>query len=329
MSLTTVLKTVLWNPDERRPRAAWRVLAYFILIVIGSQVVLGVALVGVALVMAAVGQGLDLSDEVGLSLVAAVIAGPLVVVGSLLMALWPDRRLVRPGLGLQLDRAWWLDCAFGLVLGAALMAVIFAVELALGWVEITGTFSPGLFDLPPLLALLGAAVLFLMVGIYEEVMARGYLLRNLSEGAFPKQIGPRAATLIGWAFSSSIFGLLHALNPNASTISTVNLIVAGFFLGLAPILTGRIGLAIGLHITWNFFQGNVFGFPVSGNGDLPTVIDIQQGGPELWTGGAFGPEAGLLGLAAIAVGSLLILAWTRWREGQLRVFTNWAVYDKK
>jgi CAAX protease family protein len=131
------------------------------------------------------------------------------------------------------------------------------------------------------------------------------------------------AVVLAWAISSSLFGLGHLGNPNATTVSTVNIAFAGLLLGIGYVLTGRLAIPVGLHITWNFFQGNVFGFPVSGLEPVgATVFSIEQGGPLLFTGGVFGPEAGLLDIAATLVGSLLILLWVRIRSGKAVIETS-------
>jgi membrane protease YdiL (CAAX protease family) len=256
------------------------------------------------------------------------ISAALAISGAAVLGGWLLDRRRFVDFGFSLCRGWWVDFCFGLALGALLMAAIFAVELALGWVTVTDIWrSSGAIAFP--VAILVPLIAFLLVGYYEELLVRGYLLRNLAEGLGFRPISARWSLLLAWLLTSALFGFLHAGNPNASFISSFNIGLAGFFLGLGIVLTGELAIPIGLHIAWNFFQGNVFGFPVSGTRvSDATVFAIRQGGPEQWTGGAFGPEAGLIGLSAIAVGSGLILLWVRWRTGHLSFHRPFAEYHK-
>ena len=317
------LSWIFWNAAERRVRAMWRLLAFGLLFVIGA-LPLGVAFGLTAYLTSA--AGFDPSAT------PYLIAGAAAALLSCFLSVWVagrflDRRRFAD-FGFHLGRAWWRDLAFGLALGALLMTGIFLAERAAGWVQIVGTFQTGAAGQPFGLAILAPLVLFLCVGIYEELLARGYLLRNLAEGFNFAALGPRGALLLAWALSSALFGLGHAGNPNATPISTLSLMLAGLFLGLGYVLTGELAIPIGLHITWNFFQGNVFGFPVSGNSmNQVTFVAIEQRGPELWTGGAFGPEAGLIGILALLVGSALIVLWVRRTRGGVALHDQLARYS--
>ncbi len=313
-----MIKAFFINPIEQRLRAGWRLLVQFLLLFILT----GLLSALVSLVL----RGLRSAGATNLNWIAAMLSSlsilAAIVGGSLIAARWVDRHPFGD-FGFHFNRRWWLDFAFGLALGAVLMAFIFGVELAAGWVRMT----PGEQTGAEFWGGIGVSVvLFFCVGIYEELFSRGYMLRNLAEGLNLRFIGPKGSLLIAYLVSSSIFGALHAGNPNATLISTLNLIVAGLFLGLGFVLTGELAISIGLHMTWNFFQGNVFGFPVSGSGTSASFITIQQGGPEIWTGGAFGPEAGLIGLSAILLGSLLIVLWVRYRYGRVSLCRDLAMY---
>ena len=220
--------------------------------------------------------------------------------------------------GFHLGAGWWLDLLFGIFLGGLLMSVIFFVELGLGWVGVVGvfeTFGTGVSFLPSMLL---PVVMYLCVGIYEETVFRGYQLKNGAEGLNYPALGPRGAVLVAWVLSSVFFGLLHANNPNASLISTLNIVLAGLMLGFGYVLSGELAIPIGLHIAWNFFQGAVYGFPVSGFGPFgATFVATRPEGPDLWTGGPFGPEAGLLAPPAMLLRLLLIALWTRLRTGKI------------
>ena len=109
-------------------------------------------------------------------------------------------------------------------------------------------------------------------------------------------------------------------------ISTLNIILAGVLMGLPYLLTGELAISLGLHIAWNLFEGTIYGFPVSGSAPTRHLIAMQQGGPELWTGGAFGPESGLLAVIMILIGCGLILVWLKWRYKQLALPPEIAQY---
>ncbi|MCL4535476.1 MAG: CPBP family intramembrane metalloprotease [Bacteroidetes bacterium] len=329
---------LFWNRVEGRPRAFWRLLAQSVMFLV-AIVVFGVlsSAFALAFLTRTGGTPLSIADPAALREVAgkSPLFMALNIVGSLLAAVVSVGVAVRlldrrpfADLGFHFDRDWWLDLAFGLGLGALLMVMIFLVEWALGWVSVTSTLEPGPSGLPFGLAVLGGLVGFVGVGIYEELFSRGYQLRNLAEGLNFDGIGPAGALVLAWLISSAVFGLLHAGNPNATLVSILNLLVAGLFLGLGFVLTGELAISIGLHITWNFFQGYVFGFPVSGLARSASFIAIAQGGPEGWTGGAFGPEAGIVGLAATVVGGLLTVAWVRRHYGCVGLYTSLARYSR-
>lgn len=298
----SALTSVFWNRDEGRLRALWRLIL---------QNVVMIACLAVAMTASMLVAPLK-----SFATIAQYVAVSVGIVGSVwLTGRFIDRRRFSD-FGVHLNRSWFKDFAFGLGLGAFLMALIFVVEYACGWITVTSVLAGG--NIGSLLPSLGAAlILFIGVGIHEEFMSRGYHLKNLAEGFSP--LGRRAAIALSVLVSSAVFGLLHANNPNASAISTFNIFLAGIFLAAGYILTGELGISIGLHITWNFFQGPVFGFPVSGGTFGPSVFGIEQGGSDVITGGAFGPEAGLIGLAAMLVGTVLIAIRVRMRNGELRL----------
>ena len=140
---------------------------------------------------------------------------------------------------------------------------------------------------------------------------RGYQIRNLAEG-LPLRNNPRFAVALAWIGTSLLFGLAHRLNPNATFLGGFNVFLAGLLLGLGYILTGQLGLSIGLHIATNFFQGFVFGYATSGATMAARLISTRVNGPEIWTGGAFGPEAGLVVTGLALLNALLILIWVKY-----------------
>jgi uncharacterized protein len=324
----------LWNEQERRLRALLRlagqtVLMFFLIAVFSfPALLLGMAVQGEAPETAGPEMTLFLEEMIAdspllfLMLTLASLAG--ITLSIWIAGRWLDRRRF-VDFGFNFGRRWWRDFVFGLVLGAVLMAVVFIVQLGLGWITITETFYTPNGSFP--LLLLVVLIAFIAVGIQEELMVRGYHLRNIAEGLNHPALSPRTALILGYILSSIVFGILHIFNPHSTLLSTFNLFLAGLFLGFGYIITGQLAIPIGLHITWNFFQGNVFGFPVSGNPAGPTFIAIEQAGPELMTGGAFGPEAGILGILAMVLGTLLTYLWVRSTAGRVELKTHLAQYS--
>jgi hypothetical protein len=309
-----MIRTLLvpfWNEDERRLRAPWRLLLGAAVYLVGS---LAVGLVLSRGTLLALVGALDPAVTRALSV---TLNGVVVVAAVAVAAVLLDRRRY-VDYGFDVDRDWWLDLGFGLALGAALMTGVFVLELALGWVTVTDTFVAGPLGFAAEFALV--LVVFLWVGLYEELMTRGYVLTNLAEGlrlSWPVEVGRPAAVGLATLLSSALFGFLHAANPNATAVSSVAIGIAGVMLALGYVLTGDLAIPIGLHVTWNLFQGTVYGFPVSGIGLETSVVAVEQHGPSVATGGSFGPEAGLVGLAAMAVGSVAIVAYVRRRYGRV------------
>ncbi|BBL80382.1 hypothetical protein RxyAA322_22360 [Rubrobacter xylanophilus] len=306
---------------RRRPRALWRLLLQFALFALLAALFTSLF----AAVWFVLGpRASPAAPDAGrlASSPALFLLSTLASLAATLLSLWLagrylDRRPFRD-FGFCIDRGWWLDLFFGMLLGALLMSGIFLVQLALGWVEVVGTFSSDLPGVPFRTAILLPLAIFVCVGVYEEALSRGYQLRNMAEGLNHPALGPRGAIAAAWVLSSLFFGLLHFANPNATALSTLNVSLAGILLGAGYVLTGQLAIPIGLHITWNFFQGAVYGFPVSGLQSAgASFLQIEQSGPRIWTGGPFGPEAGLFDPVAVLVGCLLIALWVRLRHGKV------------
>lgn len=312
--MTYPVKSIVWNRTERRLRLPWRLLAAIIVfgvLTFGAQLLIQPFLLPVF-----IGLHLEPFGRVGRLLLLQFVQLFQFFIFAYVVGRFVDRRIFSD-FGFHLSRAWWLDLGFGLVLGWLLMSSIFVVELAAGWIRITGYFQT-ISEISFVSAFLVSALLFVFVGISEELLLRGYLLTNLAEGfRWFRWITPKAAVGAAVICSSAIFGIGHIANPNATPTSTFVITLGGIMLASGYVLTGELGIPIGLHISWNFFQTTVYGFSVSGLQLPVTVVATEQAGPQLLTGGAFGPEAGLIGVGAICIGTIAVVQWVKFREGSI------------
>ena len=280
------IKNIFISPDEPRLRAGWRILGQFILMGIFSAIFGSLFLI----------TGLA-------SLSVSILSSIFAITCSVIVARrFLDRRSFT-SLGFTRQRHTLKDLMVGIGIPGIMMGMIFLVEAGFGWLDFQGFIwevqSPA--DWIP--ELLIWTLVFLAVGYYEELLSRGYHLQNMEDG-----LNTVWAVLI----SSSIFGIAHLGNPNATWVSAVGILGAGIFLAYGYLRTRQMWLPIGLHIGWNFFEGPVFGFPVSGL-DTFRLLVHHATGPELFTGGAFGPEAGLLSIFAMLLGGWMINRYTQGR----------------
>jgi hypothetical protein len=281
--------------EERRLRAGWRLAIQFICMV---------ALMGIfGLPLEMLSRFLPgLSPQVIL-LGSTVITFLAITISVILARRTLDRRSFT-SLGLKWTAMGRRDLLVGIGLSGLIMGIVYLIEWAAGWLRFEG-FAWQIHSWGWILGgLLGSAIVFLLVGWYEELYFRGYLLQNLSDGL---------NLAWGVSLSAAIFAVAHFANPNLTLDALVGLFISGLFLAYGYLRTRQLWLPIGLHIGWNFFEGSVFGFPVSGVAYF-RLIEQTSLGPRLATGGEFGPEAGLIILPAILLGAILIYIYTRNRQ---------------
>lgn len=135
-------------------------------------------------------------------------------------------------------------------------------------------------------------------------MTRGLMLHTLMQG-----MNKYLALLI----VSLIFGAMHLLNDNVTWLSFLSISLAGIFLGISYVHNLSLYFPIGLHFAWNFFQGAVYGFEVSGH-QVHGLVSHTVSGPEVITGGPFGFEGSIIALPIIILASVAIHFWYKTSE---------------
>ncbi len=182
----------------------------------------------------------------------------------------------------------------GLLVGLSCFIIVVGIMMAFGFYRIKTVHFDGYTQLVQFF-------FFLPVAVGEEIIFRGFLFRMIDE-----RWNVWAALIV----STLVFGLVHASNPNATWWSTMAIALeSGILLGAAYKYSGSLYLPIGIHWSWNYSQGNIFGFAVSGNDFGTSIITPQIAGPDIFTGGEFGAEASVI---AVVVG-MLFASWFIWK----------------
>lgn len=186
------------------------------------------------------------------------------------------------------------DLLAGLGVAVLLYAVGFGTSLLMGTVDIASVeWVPR--------DLLGTLLFFLLVAVTEEVMLRGFVLgRMLSAGM---------NRFVALFLSSALFSAMHLFNPNFALLPFVNILLAGCLLGASFLYTRNLCFPVVLHWFWNWLQGPVLGYEVSGMDSGETLLTLRLTGSDLLTGGSFGFEGSLLCTVLLVVGTLAIIGY--------------------
>ena len=191
-------------------------------------------------------------------------------------------------------RNWLKYLVWGILLSLLQMGVI-ALVYQVGGI---GSFELNELSLEPILFILGLFPFWLLQGGTEEVATRGWLLTR---------IAARTNLPLAIAISSSLFGFLHLGNAGVTFLSVLNIILDGFLAGLLFIYTDSIWLVVAQHGTWNYVQGNLLGFQVSGTGADASIFSFTMGsGPDWLTGGEFGAEGSIITTLVLLLSVLIV-----------------------
>lgn len=216
------------------------------------------------------GTGLEIADE-AMMLVATLLAAALII------RFWDCHRDILRRLGLS---GGWCrrDVLCGTLVAVLIYAVGFLFLLAGGWIAVADIgVEWG--------SLVQAFLLMTLVSLAEETMVRGFVLGHLLDAGINR--------FVALVLSSLLFSSMHLANPNFSTTAFLNIFIAGLLLGSVFIYTRSLAFSVCLHLFWNWIQGPVLGFGVSGLASADSVLTLTLAPQTLMNGGDFGFEASL------------------------------------
>jgi membrane protease YdiL (CAAX protease family) len=274
---------------DDRVRPLWRIVLFAFAVITLSLVLWTIYMIAAGgLVHEPSALTEETSGEISLAIAALIVGWSL--------RRYVDRRSFS-SLGFALRGPWLALALTGVVFGAGMQAIAFAVEEIAGSTRVVA-FGPARTDVEIVAA---SAALFAVVAFFEEFCFRGYVLQNLWEG-----FGVWPAVIV----TSVLFAGVHLYNPNIATHAVqawIGIFAYALWACCSLVWTKSLWLAFGTHLGWNLFEGPVFGFPVSGLAmPFRTVIAQTASGPVWLTGGSFGPEAGVSSLVALALGLVVL-----------------------
>jgi len=266
--------TVFWGPDGLR--AGWGFLFYLIAFLLLQRFAVQLAW---ARDLGDSGLWSRMLEEFG-SFLAGLL--PAVVLARVERRPWGAYGLpLKPTFG----RLFWIGAVWGFLAISLLIFPIYELH----------AFVPGHVVLRGTRLLRFAAfwaVFFLLVGLYEDFLFRGYSQFTLTRG-----IGfwPAALAL------SCLFGLIHRENAGESWSGVLMAALIGLFFCFTLRRTGSLWFAIGFHATWDWGETFFYGVPDSGWVAPGRLLRPTLAGPNWVTGGSVGPEGSVFCLIVVAL----------------------------
>lgn len=287
----------------RRLTPWWGVIIIGILTAILSQVLSFPVVIAQVLLTGGVFE----ADKTGVSPVVLGFWSSLLLTvsfGALILLTWLwihfyERRGIT-SIGLEPQRGLFLY-GRGMLIGLTTFSTIVGILAPFGFiaVEVSDPAQVGMAALGGVLLILIPG--WVIQGAAEEILTRGWMLPTLAV---------RYRPWVGVLISSLFFAVMHGLNPNLSFLALLNLFLYGLFAALYALREESLWGICAFHSIWNWAQGNLFGLAVSGqpvSGGM--LFNLMETGPDWLTGGAFGPEGGLVTTIVLMINMAIIWWW--------------------
>ncbi|WP_298416708.1 CPBP family intramembrane glutamic endopeptidase [uncultured Kordia sp.] len=219
--------------------------------------------------------------------------------------------------GLKFNKVWLKEFFFGFIISVVQLSLFFLIMDLTGNLKIVDFFAVNssnyTFDYSFWTGFFAEMFGLIVGSSVEEIFFRAFLFYIAYEALRILKKDAKKRALLILIIIAPLFGIAHAGNEGATIISTINLGLDAMMLCLPFLITGRLGMSIGMHFSWNLFQGAIFGFPISGNIAKTSIISVEMPN-NLLTGGVFGPEGSILFIGLDIIAILLILYWKKFKR---------------
>ncbi|MDP4177786.1 MAG: CPBP family intramembrane metalloprotease [Bacillota bacterium] len=294
------MKKIFINKNSQ-VRSGWKIASVFSSFFIGANLLAGI-IVFIYFITEVISKKISLNQVNNIQIAVSNISSPLGFACNIVQCLcmiffvvlfWKvyDKRKIKE-IGFINIKKGYKDLIIGLIFGAVSLIIVFIVLLVTKNILLLNSLTKPNIGF----SLVTGLIVFIFVGINEEMFSRGYCMTVL------KQTNNKYVVVI---VSAIIFSLMHSLNPGMNPFCYVNLFLFGLLTAYMAIKSSNLWLSIGYHITWNYFEGNVCGFLVSGQG-TSGMYNLKIPANNFINGGEFGPEGGIVVTIIILLGFIYL-----------------------